>query len=287
MADTQTQSVDIPVSSEVFVHAFEQVPVPLALLDHLGRWLVANASMREILGTRLHPGDDWLLCLESPDEVALAQKAALDGEAQTQIPVQWTASEQALEALASLRCLDGHEPRLLLSLQVLPGSLTPGIQDTVTGLIGHALFMDRLNLAMARQRRNRTELSLMMVSVDNLVPIGAQQGPSIADAVIQEVASRIQSCVRRSDSLARLGGDSFALLFEEVGNSLEAIALAGKIFDALRQEVVLDEGTFSLDVSIGTVMARGEQETWQLMQKVDQALYQAQKNGGNTYELVV
>ncbi len=287
MADSQIRTEDTNVPSDVFVHAFEQVPVPLAILDQQGRWRVANACMRDILGMRIQAGDDWLLCLENPDEMAAAQKSALEGEPQTQIPVQWTASEQALEALASLRRLDGKEPGLLLSLQVLPGSLTPGIQDTVTGLIGHALFMDRLNLAMARQRRNRSELSLMMVSVDNLVPIGAQQGPSTADAIVQEVADRIQSCVRRSDSLARLGGDSFALLFEEVGNSLEAIALAGKIFDALRQDVVLDEGTFSLDISIGTVMARGEQETWQLMQKVDQALYQAQKNGGNTYEMVV
>ncbi len=276
-----------PVPLEIYARIFENAPSPLAILEQEGRWVTANACLRELLGPRVASGEDWLLSVQAPDEVLLAHKAALAGTPQRQVPVVWLDAEQEIQALATLQLLDAGKEWVLLSLQVLPGSHTPGIRDSVTGLIGHALFMDRLNLALARKRRNHTELALMMLTIDNLVPLASEQGPRISDAITQVMSERLQLCVRKSDSVARLGTDSFALLFEEVGTSLEAITLAGKVFDSLRMDVVLPEGVFQMNISIGAVMARPDQDTWELVRQADQALYQAQQNGGNTYELIL
>ncbi len=272
----------------LYEQVFNQSFHPMALLDNQGKWLQANQSLQTLLGDIWGPGQDWLLAVQGADELSLAQASALAGEAQRQIPIVWIKGEQEVQALASIQRLDNVQPTvLLLMLQVLPGSSAAGIRDPLTGLIGHALFMDRLHLALARKRRNRTELAMMMISIDNLVPISSEQGGHIADLLLQATSERLQSCVRRSDSLARLGGDSFAIMLEEVGTSLEAITLAGKLCDSLRQEIVLQGTVFQLDVSLGAVMARSDQEAWELVRQADQALYQAQQNGGNTYEIVM
>ncbi len=267
----------------LYQQAFTQSLQAQALLDEQGRWLELNAALRALLGEGQAPGQALSLSLDpQPDwDELLAQLRA--GAVLRQLPWNFRLADQELSTLVSLQALSGSKPlRILLSLQVLPEEGGDGIRDELTGLAGHALFMDRLQLALTRSRRNKTAVAVMMISVDDYAPRLAARGQAQADELLRQVASSLRDSVRRSDTLARLGGDVFALILEEVGTSLEAITLAAKICDSLDQvrDLQMPQG-----VSIGGVMAHADSTPWDLIRRADEALREAQRHPGHAYEM--
>lgn len=158
--------------------------------------------------------------------------------------------------------------------------------DSLTSLPNRALFEDRIHQAITKATRNKTKLALMIVDLDNFKPINDTYGHKVGDNVLQEAAKRMVSCVRESDTVARIGGDEFIILLPVVEAQQDAEMVAEKIRDVLSQPIAVDKVAISGSSSVGIALypeQGGDVET--LFRNADQALYRAKSQGRNRVEM--
>lgn len=154
--------------------------------------------------------------------------------------------------------------------------------DQLTRLPNRALFRDRLELAITQARRRSGQLAVLFVDIDRFKLVNDTYGHSEGDAVLRGVAARLSSTLRRSDTLARVGGDEFTILLPDVGGADDAECIAHKILSALEAPLVLAHGDFRASVSIGIALYPADGETCEtLMQHADIAMYQVKRSGKN------
>jgi len=186
----------------------------------------------------------------------------------------------------------GHDKKLLqfVSTQVAAAIMRTQLfarllhaagHDPLTGLANRGLFEDRLNSALARVRRNHARFALLCIDLDKFKDVNDLHGHATGDLLLQEVARRLQACVRESDTVARIGGDEFVVLLNNVDLPLHATHVAVKIRDALSRPYLLgDQALFSLP-SIGIALYPehgGSMEA--LLQHADSAMYSSKKVTG-------
>lgn len=158
--------------------------------------------------------------------------------------------------------------------------------DSLTDLANRRHFDERLDQALARQRRSALPLALLYLDIDHFKDINDRLGHLIGDEVLTEFARRLKSSLRETDFIARLGGDEFVVLLEHVETSEVAELVARKLMAAMQREFTVDGATLTVSISIGIAfcghhcLARDE-----LIQIADAALYQAKEAGRNTYRL--
>ena len=161
--------------------------------------------------------------------------------------------------------------------------------DTLTQLPNRRLFNDRLGQSLARAKREQASLALMFIDLDKFKPINDTYGHETGDMVLQTVARRIESCLRSSDTAARVGGDEFLVLLPDLQTGANALAVAEEIRLALEQPFVIPSGvTLQVSASIGIAIfpdhAQAEQD---LMRLGDRAMYEAKNAGGNFVQMCV
>lgn len=106
--------------------------------------------------------------------------------------------------------------------------------DALTGLPNQTLFMDRLNYALARSQRHSGLLyAVILLDLDNFKAINESLGPMVGDQVLVKVAQRLRNCVRSVDAIARLWGDEFAILLDEIEDVSDALRIAQRAQDQL------------------------------------------------------
>ena len=159
--------------------------------------------------------------------------------------------------------------------------------DTLTQLPNRRLFNDRLSQSLKRAKRDQSSLALMFIDLDKFKSINDTHGHEAGDMVLQTVAKRIESCLRASDTAARVGGDEFLVLLPDLQGSDDAVAVAEKIRMALEQPCIAPDGVMLLvSASIGIAIypehAQSEQE---LLRLGDIAMYAAKNAGGNAVKL--
>ncbi|MDP3515234.1 MAG: EAL domain-containing protein [Sulfuritalea sp.] len=171
--------------------------------------------------------------------------------------------------------------------------------DHLTGLPNRRLLLDRLRHALAGCVRNSRCGALMFFDLDNFKTLNDTLGHDVGDQLLVEVASRLQSCVRQSDTVARLGGDEFVVVLEDLDGgdgdqlaAMQAEALAVKIQAVLSQPYLLDivasgeargKRSHHCSSSIGiTLFDRTPITAEELMKRADTAMYQAKAAGRNT-----
>ena len=161
--------------------------------------------------------------------------------------------------------------------------------DTLTQLPNRRLFNDRLSQSLARAKREQASLALMFIDLDKFKPINDTHGHEAGDLVLQAVAKRIESCLRASDTAARVGGDEFLVLLPDLQTSAHAVAVAEKIRVALEQPFVTPSGvTLPASASIGIAIFPAHAQTEQdLMRLGDRAMYEAKNAGGNSVQIGV
>lgn len=147
--------------------------------------------------------------------------------------------------------------------------------DELTRLPNRRLFHDRLETAFARAQRQHGRLSLLFVDLDKFKLINDEYGHDCGDLLLKEVAWRLQACVRESDTVARIGGDEFVVILENVGLPDHALLVRDKIHQALAEPVALaDRGSLRVEASIG--MAHYPEhgaDPSQLLRHADNAMY--------------
>ena len=159
--------------------------------------------------------------------------------------------------------------------------------DTLTGLPNRRLLHDRVQMAITQARREKSRLGLMLVDLDRFKPVNDELGHAAGDALLKEVANRMQRCLRESDTLARLGGDEFVVLLPGVAHDRDALLVADKIRAALCEPFDLPGGhTVFIGCSIGLVVfpEHGRDEK-RLLSNADEAMYLAKERGRNRVQL--
>jgi diguanylate cyclase (GGDEF)-like protein/PAS domain S-box-containing protein len=158
--------------------------------------------------------------------------------------------------------------------------------DSLTGIANRLRFEEVLHGAILRVRRNRRPLALAYLDIDYFKEINDTLGHGAGDQVLKEFAARLVASVRASDTVARLAGDEFVIVFEQVATVEEAGRLAGKIVDAMHAPFTLDGAPRHVSTSIGLALHDGDDETpAALLARADSALYTAKRNGRDGYAI--
>lgn len=156
--------------------------------------------------------------------------------------------------------------------------------DELTNLPNRTLFFDRLERALAEARRHGNEFALLFIDLDGFKAVNDAHGHYAGDLLLQEVARRMKQCVRESDTVARMGGDEFAVILGDVAVEDDARAVALKIIDSLSAPVQLNEGECRVGASIGiSLYPRDGESSESLLTRADSAMYCAKNKGKNTY----
>ncbi|SHH00382.1 diguanylate cyclase domain-containing protein [Massilia sp. CF038] len=158
--------------------------------------------------------------------------------------------------------------------------------DALTSLPNRSAFMDRLRMAMARSERNLRPLAVMFLDLNKFKAINDSLGHAAGDAVLIRFAQTLSQCVRKTDTVARLAGDEFIILAEELlGGDSDAVIVAEKIIAALLAQPALNAALGQISASIGIVMLRPGDSADDLLARADRAMYSAKKRGGNAWAM--
>lgn len=153
--------------------------------------------------------------------------------------------------------------------------------DSLTDLPNRKLFDERLNAAMARAGRENELLGLLYIDLDRFKCINDTLGHDVGDRVLSEVAHRITSCVRETDTVGRMGGDEFVVLLTGTTAPRQAQIVADKILASLQCPFELRGEPLSISASIGVAIYHSRGDAQQLVREADNAMYAAKKAGGN------
>lgn len=156
--------------------------------------------------------------------------------------------------------------------------------DTLTGLPSRILAYDRLSQALAHAHRNGLAVAVMFLDVDRFKNVNDTLGHSVGDALLSEVAVRLNRCIRKSDTVARLGGDEFLIVLSDLPVLSSADMVAEQILAELSAPFQLDGREMFVSASIGiTGFPADSAESEVLLRNADAAMYRAKEEGRNTY----
>ena len=154
--------------------------------------------------------------------------------------------------------------------------------DTLTGLGNRALFRDRLEHAVTRVRRYGGDLGVLFIDLDGFKTVNDTLGHDAGDRLLTEVSERLQECVRTSDTVARMGGDEFAILLEQAGDAKAARLVASRILAALQLPIELEGGVQTragCSIGIATTRPGDVPSAEALLRDADLAMYRAKAQG--------
>jgi diguanylate cyclase (GGDEF)-like protein len=157
--------------------------------------------------------------------------------------------------------------------------------DELTGLPNRRLLSERVRAALATSALRNSGCAILVFDLDGFKPINDRFGHPAGDLVLQEIGLRLQNIVRPQDTVARIGGDEFALLMPDCGSAQDVERIAQRILGELAQPLTTaDLGGARLTASLGVVIAPedGREPEW-LMRLADRAMYDAKVEGGDRF----
>ncbi|HEV3267763.1 MAG TPA: EAL domain-containing protein [Acidimicrobiales bacterium] len=158
--------------------------------------------------------------------------------------------------------------------------------DALTGLANRALFFDRLSHAMDKGHREENPIAVLFLDLDDFKAVNDGFGHPAGDELLVEVAKRIRAATRPSDTVARFGGDEFAVLVESGAMPQAAQAVAQRINEALRPTFRILASDIAMRASIGIALAQHEHGTPDdILRDADLAMYVAKRNGKSRFEM--
>jgi diguanylate cyclase (GGDEF)-like protein/PAS domain S-box-containing protein len=154
------------------------------------------------------------------------------------------------------------------------------LHDGLTGLPNRALFLDRLGQALRRSRRRDRVVAVVFLDLDRFKLVNDSLGHKAGDRLLVDVAMRLSSALRPSDTLARFGGDELTLLCEDIGDGEDARAIAERLLETFAEPFIVQDGEAFLQASIGIALSRDGFETPEdLIRDADAAMYRAKARG--------
>jgi diguanylate cyclase (GGDEF)-like protein/PAS domain S-box-containing protein len=160
--------------------------------------------------------------------------------------------------------------------------------DSLTGLPNRSLLMERLNLCLSNSRRTGKRLALLFLDLDLFKAINDGFGHQAGDTVFQEIGQRLIQCVRDDDTVARIGGDEFAVLLPEISKADDAVVVAKKLLEAVAQPLAIGGRRADVTTSIGvSVYPDDGADAEALLRSADHAMARAKERGRNNFQLSI
>ena len=158
--------------------------------------------------------------------------------------------------------------------------------DALTGLPNRRLFFERLSHALHLRQRHGRDVGLLFIDVDSFKAINDRLGHIIGDQVLVIAAQRLVEAARASDTVARIGGDEFVILCEQLDEGTRhLIGLAQRISGQLSEHITTDKDPLSVTVSIGITTVTADEDPDALIRRADRAMYTAKRRGPGNYHL--
>ena len=267
------------------IAALEVVPFAMLITDADAQALAVNGKWMELAGiTRANSlGPGWLSVLDPDNRSRLREdvlRVAREGTALTvdyevsRTPAKrwtrWWISRHELEGLplVAIGAADVDED---YARQANLYHLAT--HDSLTGLINRSHFLECIDQALRRSRRQSRHLAVVYVDLDGFKRVNDQGGHSLGDRVLYAIAYRLRNAVRAADMVARIGGDEFAVLCEGLSAAEQADVVAERIATALTESVELDGESWSVAASVGAAVDREPDSAEELVDRADRAMY--------------
>jgi diguanylate cyclase (GGDEF)-like protein/PAS domain S-box-containing protein len=156
--------------------------------------------------------------------------------------------------------------------------------DPLTGLPNRALFKDRLKMAIARAKRGGKQIAVMMLDLDKFKSINDRYGHETGDMLLKAVAERLQDTMRKSDTVARMGGDEFIAIIPEMDKTSDIAVVAEKIINLFHVPFECNGSSLPSSTSIGVAVYPEDGEHGEaLIRCADIAMYNVKAHGGNNF----
>ncbi|WP_277024343.1 putative bifunctional diguanylate cyclase/phosphodiesterase [Aurantimonas coralicida] len=261
----------IPARGGLLDAAFSRLAVPVLVLDEDGTVVAASAGAVAVLGKHVI-GDDVgsLLLANAAGDFSTADPAPHDW-IRTVIGSVLPARIEPLGEAGFLLTIDPELAQTILEERQVP--------DDLTGLPRRKELLTRLSTALENARRDELQVAVHCLDLDRFKIVNDTLGHPIGDALLKKVVQRMQSACRKSDLIARVGGDEFVIVQEGIQTVEAAEALAKRLVDLVGRTYVLRGHTVNIGVSIGVMLSDGESDPDTLMRSGDLALYQAKSAG--------
>lgn len=279
----------------------DNMPSIIAQLDRSERFVFANAYASRLLGLPLDSivghGMREVLGAEMHDEVKPHIDAALRGEtAVFEIERHFHGQHGYFQAtyIPEIDADGGAGGFYVLisdisQLKRAENELTLLARfDSLTGLANRFHFNERVDLALAHRQRHDQPLTLMYLDVDRFKDINDRFGHATGDGVLREFGMRLKDCVRQTDLVARIGGDEFLILIDDIDVPATAEIIARKVLATIRQSRLLDEFGTHVTTSIGVAFCSARDVSREeLLHLADRALYESKAAGRDTYRMIM
>ena len=159
------------------------------------------------------------------------------------------------------------------------------LHDPLTGLPNRSLFLDRLEHALSVTARREGSIAVLFLDLDQFKLVNDSLGHAAGDELLASVAPRIEQALRPGDTVARFGGDEFAVLAEDIDSERGAIRVAERIAEALSHPFVLRDREHFVSASVGISIGHGSELPEGLIRDADSALYRAKERGRGGFEI--
>ena len=180
-----------------------------------------------------------------------------------------------------------HTAKLAESLKTANEQLRNiALYDSLTGLPNRFLLDDRLGQTLAHAERAKTTFALMFVDLDKFKLVNDSFGHSVGDELLKAVAGRLKNCLRKGDTVARVGGDEFVVVLSEIKQAQDAAVVGSKILRELSKPFGIAQHELDISCSIGiSVYPNDGNDVKTLKANADLAMYHVKKTGRNNYQL--
>lgn len=160
------------------------------------------------------------------------------------------------------------------------------VHDSLTGLANRALLEDRLNQALTRVRRDGASVALLVLDLDRFKQVNDTFGHAVGDLLVQQVSERLKMLLRETDTVARIGGDEFAIIQSAPKNEGDVRRLCSRIIDAVGEPFVLMGREARVGVSVGAILASANSmDASELLRRADITMYRAKSTGRNCFRI--
>jgi len=161
------------------------------------------------------------------------------------------------------------------------------LHDTLTGLPNRTLLIQRLDHAMLRSRRSRNMLAVLFVDLDRFKTVNDCYGHHVGDELLSAVADRLTNLLRPGDTLARLSGDEYVILCEDLEDASQVEPIAARVGAAFTEAFVLTTAEVHISASVGIAFAGlADDMPEEVLQNADAAMYKAKERGGAGHAVV-
>ncbi|OGV26003.1 MAG: hypothetical protein A3F18_02080 [Legionellales bacterium RIFCSPHIGHO2_12_FULL_37_14] len=157
--------------------------------------------------------------------------------------------------------------------------------DSLTHLMNRVSFEERLENVITGWRKNDKAIAVVFIDLDNFKDINDKYGHKEGDIVLKEIAQQLKKCMRRSDLIARIGGDEFVMALEDIHNDEDAICVAKKIINHFKTHFLTKRNKIKISLSLGITRYQNGDQVNNLLRRSDIAMYLAKKSGKGRYQL--